>query len=353
MSRIIFAFFCSFFALLSYCPVHLEGAINWQTNYQSALSEAKSSSKPIVLFFTGSDWCTWCIKLEEEALSTQEFSDAVGDKFIFVKLDFPLSGSQDPQIRSQNKQLQQKYNIHGYPTILLVDPQQEQQIGSTGYRQGGGRAYAEYLQQLLRGHSAYRQQVNILNETELSGEGLKSLYQQAKKLQLEGDSNRIAKRGIHSNESLFFLTERYQALADAGQIHCKEAISLRQQLLSADIDNEKQIPYQVALIEFEAYAGEEGSDQYSPEIAIAPLNAYIEKFGSKDKENLWRLQMMILQVYLDHCELHDALGYAQDCYESAPYAVQPELARAIYNIRSQIRATMNVSSNASHRIEMD
>src|SRR3989339_2036693 len=63
--------------------------IQWHTNYDEAAELAKTKSVPLVLFFTGSDWCTWCTKLEKEALDTKEFARLVGDKFVFVKLDFP------------------------------------------------------------------------------------------------------------------------------------------------------------------------------------------------------------------------------------------------------------------------
>lgn len=353
-NKIVLLIYGFLLMLLACAPSYTDASINWQTNYPAALAQAKASSKPLLLFFTGSDWCTWCIKLEDEALNTPEFSDGVGNKFIFVKLDFPLNNTQDPQIKNQNKQLQEKYNVRGYPSIILIDPKQEQQIGSTGYRQGGGRLYAEHLQQLLKGYSAYKQQINNLHETKLSEKELKLLYEQAKKLQLDSDANKIVKQGINSNESHYFLIERYNTLAATGQIRCKEAINLRQQLLAADSKNKNQIFYQVALIDFEGYSKEVSKEQYSPEIAIAPLKAYIEKYGNEDKENLWRLQMIILQVYLDRDQLQDALKYAQDCYESAPYVVQSEIAKAIYNIRLQQRTSLTISANApSHRIMMD
>lgn len=134
------------------------GSIRWFTNYQEALSNARSSSKPLVLFFTGSDWCTWCIKLEQEALDTPDFAAIAGDKFVFVKLDFPRSSPLPPDLDAQNKDLQRRFNIRGYPTIVVVDPQQERAIGTTGYRQGGGRQFALHLLSLVNSYSGNRPQ---------------------------------------------------------------------------------------------------------------------------------------------------------------------------------------------------
>lgn len=122
-------------------------SINWMTDYQAALQLSRDSSKPIVLFFTGSDWCGWCNKLEDEALNTREFAEMAKDQFIFVKLDFPQSSPLDPKTKAQNQRLKNQYSIQGYPTIIMIDGN-EKVIGSTGYVAGGGRNYAEHLKQL-------------------------------------------------------------------------------------------------------------------------------------------------------------------------------------------------------------
>lgn len=315
-------------------------SIKWLTNYEEATKQSKSSSKPLLLFFTGSDWCGWCNKLDEEVFNHPEFADMAGNKFVFLKLDFPLYVNQDPQLKTQNKQLQQKFDVRSYPTVILVDPQQNQQIGTSGYRPGGGKQYADYLLKMLNDYSSYKQKISSIEKAKISGSDLRSLYEQAKKLHLESDVNKIVQRGMESDQSLYFLIERYRLLAYEGQISSKEAISLKQQVLAADPDNVKQIPYQVAVIEFETYSVETDKDSYVPELAIAPLTAYIEKFGGQDKDHLWRLQMIVAQVYLDKNLMSIALKYAQDAYESAPPSVRPEIARAVQNISSQIQSPL-------------
>lgn len=96
-------------------------------------------------FFTGSDWCSWCKKLESEALNTNEFAQIAGDKFIFVLLDFPSNG----QYPKQNSELQARYGIQGFPTLVILDSNGNK-IGSTGYQPGGGRAYAEHLLKFVK-----------------------------------------------------------------------------------------------------------------------------------------------------------------------------------------------------------
>ena len=119
-------------------------AVEWTTDYNAAVNRSKSESKPIVLFFTGSDWCSWCTKLEREALDTPEFDQLAGNRFVFVKLDFPRKRNLPDALSQQNSELQQKYNIRGFPTLVIIDADGNT-LGQTGYRAGGGTKYAEHL----------------------------------------------------------------------------------------------------------------------------------------------------------------------------------------------------------------
>jgi len=311
-----------------------ETKIQWQTNYEKAVDLSKSSSKPIVLFFTGSDWCGWCSKLEEEVFNTSEFAEDAGNKFVFLKLDYPMYKHLDPQQVAQNKELQKKYDVRNFPTIILLDSKQ-QLIGTSGYRPGGGKQYASYLLKLVSDYSSYRQKMQGLDKQNLSGNDLKQLFEKANELSLDNDAIRIVKVGMQSDQKKYFLIERYRFLATEGRVHDIEATALRQQLLKLDPQNKDSIPYQLAVIDFEAFYEDMDKESYSPDHAVAPLVDYIEKFGVYDKNNLWRLQMIISQVFLDKNNIDRALKYAQSSYESAPSSVQPEIATAIKNIQSR------------------
>lgn len=309
------------------------GRINWITNYDEAVKISHSASKPMVLFFTGSDWCSWCKKLDQEVLKTSEFADAAADKFVFVLLDFPLNTTLPANLTAQNKKLQKEFDIQGFPTLIILDSQQRK-IGSIGYRQGGGKQYAQYLFKMVDDHGVYQNKMQSLDKQQLSGLELKQLYEQALSTGRDSDAHKIALSGIGSDQKQYFLIERYRSLAENGKIHDEEAITIRQQLLSSDPNNAKLICYQVALIDFEATCREMEKD--TPEHKVASLVDYIDKFGSKDHDNLWRLQMIVSQVYFENNKLPEALQYAQSSYQTAPSTVQPEIASAIKSLQSQI-----------------
>lgn len=123
--------------------------IRWFSNYNQAVQEAQQSKLPILLFFTGSDWCGWCKKMHAEIFSSPEFAQAAGNAFVFVDVDFPMNKQLPAELAQQNTQLKQKYGVTGYPTVIVLDPNQNF-VAETGYRPGGGKAYADYLKQLLQ-----------------------------------------------------------------------------------------------------------------------------------------------------------------------------------------------------------
>lgn len=177
--------------------------INWQTNYEQAVSQAKASNKPILLFFTGSDWCGWCKKIDQEVFVTPEFANVAGDKFIFVKVDFPLSNPLPPNVDAQNKELQKKFDIRGFPTIVLLDPNQ-QQIGVTGYRPGGGASYADHLLKMTKDYTSYKQKVGLLNKQPFSSQELQELFAKARELAQEDDVKKIVLVGMQGDSPRFF-----------------------------------------------------------------------------------------------------------------------------------------------------
>lgn len=306
--------------------------LNWMTNFDDASALAKKEKKPLLLFFTGSDWCGWCHKLENEALSTNDFYDAAGDKFIYVLVDFPLKSPLDAKTTAQNKELQKKYGVQGFPTVILLDDSL-QKIGQTGYQAGGGKSYAEHLKRMVEGFKGYKQKVSKLNSSDLDSSELQTLYGKAQELCRPEDALKIIKAGIKQKDNRFFLLEGFRNLAQKGQIHTSETQSIRQQLLQQDKDNSLKTHYDIAVIEFEAYAHEMSKDNYAPEIAIAPLVAYIERFGDSDEENTWRLQMIISQVYLDSRRLDEAVKYAKAAHALAPESSQLDIQTFIHNIQ--------------------
>lgn len=94
----------------------------WRTDFDAALADAKAAGRDVLVEFTGSDWCTWCIRLHDEVLSSEAFDRATRERFVLVQLDFPRDASAMPQeLVERNRQLRERLRPSGYPTILLLD----------------------------------------------------------------------------------------------------------------------------------------------------------------------------------------------------------------------------------------
>jgi protein disulfide-isomerase len=129
--------------------------LTWHTDMNKALEVSKKTKKPLLLFFTGSDWCGWCIRLQKEVLKTPEFAKWAKDNVVLVELDFPRRTAQQPEIQKQNMELQQALGVRGYPTVWFVNATKKdgkinlEQIGSTGYVAGGPTAWLAGANQIL------------------------------------------------------------------------------------------------------------------------------------------------------------------------------------------------------------
>lgn len=121
-------------------------ALDWLSEYRPAVERAASSKRFIFLFFTGSNWCTWCKKLEGEILETTLFRNYAAKKLVLLKLDFPRGIQQPEWMISQNQALSKKYRVTGYPTVVMLSPTGKF-LANLGYAPGGPVPFVSALQE--------------------------------------------------------------------------------------------------------------------------------------------------------------------------------------------------------------
>lgn len=133
----------------------------WFTDMSKAVEASRQEQKPLFLFFTGSDWCGWCIRLQNEVFKTPEFTAWVKDHAILVELDYPRKTPQSDEIKQQNGQLQQMFEVQGYPTVWFVKPSviedgkiNLEKLGSTGYVAGGPSKWIEGANAIIKSYVA-------------------------------------------------------------------------------------------------------------------------------------------------------------------------------------------------------
>jgi len=121
----------------------------WQTSFDIALETSKKENKPILLFFSGSDWCKPCIKLKKSILETEPFAE-YSKKFVLYNADFPYRIKLDKTLKATNEKLAEQYNKEGhFPKIVLLSPQQKV-LCTLGYIDCTPETYIEEIERLLK-----------------------------------------------------------------------------------------------------------------------------------------------------------------------------------------------------------
>ena len=128
----------------------------WNNNLKNSIEISNKTKKPLLLFFTGSDWCGWCIRLQTEVFKTPEFKKWANENVVLVELDFPRRTVLAPEITEQNNQLQQFFAVQGYPTVWFVNATLNDgkinmdKLGNTGYLAGGPKVWLETANGILK-----------------------------------------------------------------------------------------------------------------------------------------------------------------------------------------------------------
>lgn len=126
-------------------------AADWETDFAKASTNASKSGLYMLLDFSGSDWCGWCVKLDKEVFSKPDFKAFAKTNLVCVLVDFPKQKHQSKKLKDQNAELAKKFGIRGYPSVILLSPDGEL-AGTTGYQEGGAKKYVGQLKEIIAEH---------------------------------------------------------------------------------------------------------------------------------------------------------------------------------------------------------
>ena len=123
----------------------------WLTDYKKAQQEAKANDKLLLINFTGSDWCGYCIQLDRVILSKPQFKDYASKNLVLMEVDFPRRKMQSAEIKRQNEELAEHYQIEGFPTIVVLSGDGRKVWRFDGYFSAGPEAFISELEKLRKG----------------------------------------------------------------------------------------------------------------------------------------------------------------------------------------------------------
>jgi thioredoxin-related protein len=109
--------------------------LTWQTSYDDAVKLAKKKKKPLLVFFTGSDWCGPCKMLHADLFENEEFITLANKELILYKADFPRNGGSvvTPEQKLKNSELQTQFGVGGFPTVIVLNSKDEVIGKQVGY----------------------------------------------------------------------------------------------------------------------------------------------------------------------------------------------------------------------------
>jgi thioredoxin-related protein len=127
----------------------------WLTDYKKAQQEAKTNNKLLLVNFTGSDWCGFCIQLDRAILSQPQFKDYASKNLVLVEIDFPRRGgsrwnAQPAALKKQNEELGQQYQIEGFPTLVVLNSDGKTVWRYDGYFNASPEAFIAELEKLRK-----------------------------------------------------------------------------------------------------------------------------------------------------------------------------------------------------------
>ena len=137
-------------ALLFLGLVPVRSETNWGTDFQKAQADAKSTHKLLLINFSGSDWCGWCKRLDAEVFSKPQFEQYAKENLVLMMADFPRMKPLNNDVRKQNYDLAERFQVEGFPTIVILNADGKQ-VGQLGYIPGGPEAFIGELKKVPRG----------------------------------------------------------------------------------------------------------------------------------------------------------------------------------------------------------
>jgi len=124
--------------------------LNWLTDFEQAKKIAQKEHKPIVMLFTGSDWCPPCRAMHKDLFSNTDFIK-LSEKVVLVMVDFPRRKAMTVEQRKKNQALAGKYHRGGVPTFVAVTPDGKTVLGKiSGYRYGAPERHLTFFKNVIK-----------------------------------------------------------------------------------------------------------------------------------------------------------------------------------------------------------
>ncbi len=276
----------------------------WMTDVPNAIEKSSREKKPLLLFFTASDWSGWSMKFKDDVLTNSIFQEKIGDAFVCVEIDTPRNAPLSTE--------GERFHITEFPTLLVLSPDQRE-ISRFGYLPLSGEQFADDLLYVVAQDRDLAYMLALLERGERTLAILEKAYHLAEELCNQEAIEQVLDYGIESREPGFYLVEKYRRKSDP---------VLKEKVEKLD---DPELLYHIAVLDFQENQG------------VGALEEFLQNYGERAEEYRWQLEMMIAQYYLDQDDASKALEHAEVAKASAPSNKQEEIGHSVDYIRSVAR----------------
>ncbi len=283
-------------------------------DFNKGMQLAQLYNRPLILVFTGLDWCPWSKKISEELFASPEFSAAIGNAFIFVHLDYPHASSKSLIMTPEKSALKNKYAVTTFPTLIMIEPDGKE-VTRLSYSELTASKFAFSLKNIFTKFLSLQDEVAKIDLASITEDKLENLYNQAVELRCPTFISHLLDEGLKLDQGAFFCVEKYSQLVLEGKVDTEQAKALKTQIVERDQDNKEGARLRLALLDFQSHLED-------PDLATKEPLSYIEDFGKKDDDNLWRLHMLISDYFSEHGREKEAKEHAEKTLETAPKEVK-------------------------------
>ncbi|GAB5472214.1 MAG: hypothetical protein Mars2KO_03130 [Maribacter sp.] len=127
-------------------------AQDWQPSYTEAITLAVERERPLILVFSGSDWCAPCIKLDKWIWQSDEFRSYAKENYVLYRADFPRKKDNglSKELVAQNRSLADRFNPKGYFPLVVLLNGSEEVLGATGFKKVTPSEYITHLNTFIK-----------------------------------------------------------------------------------------------------------------------------------------------------------------------------------------------------------
>jgi len=125
---------------------------DWKPTYAEALAIASDENKPLIVVFSGSDWCPPCIRLDKKVLKSEEFISFSNENYVLYRADFPKKEANklSDELAADNAKLAERYNPKGHFPMVVVLDNEENILGRTSYKRQKPTAYISLINDFVK-----------------------------------------------------------------------------------------------------------------------------------------------------------------------------------------------------------